>query len=81
MYGVKVMMYAARTSLRIQTNRFNVLSRRFSSITNSEVQDKHPAEEPRAYFYYIDSRGWVFFEEEEYRNFATALKDKKFLVV
>ena len=34
----------------------------------------------RCYYYYVDGRGLLFFEAEERRNFATCLKDKKFLV-
>ena len=58
--------------------RGSTLNRWFCSPA---AQPEHPKEAPRAYFYYIDSRGLVFFQEEEYRSFATCLKDKKFLVV
>lgn len=33
----------------------------------------------RRYFYLIDSRGQLFLEENKHRNYATCLKDKKFL--
>ncbi len=33
----------------------------------------------RRYFYLLDSRGQLFLEENKFKNYATCLKDKKFL--
>lgn len=80
MSAKKVLPNMAGLTQKARMECFRGVRRSFCTTMSTLISGGKLAEEPRAYFYYIDSRGWVFFEEEEYRNFATALKDKKFLV-
>ena len=55
---------------------WRALNRRIGNIAAKDIEDN----DIRSYNYYIDTRGWVFFEEEEYRTAATSIRDQKFLV-
>ena len=36
--------------------------------------------ERRCYKYLIDSKGLIYYEDEEYKNYTTSIKDEKFVV-
>lgn len=79
-------MLAARSGVRNLKNAEVMHTRlnfRFTHTTNNRVtqskdfyidEGKH-----RRYYYVIDSRGQLFLEDSKFRNYATCLKDKKFL--
>jgi hypothetical protein len=51
----------------------------FQNEEPSEVQTEPQYSPSREYFYYIDNKGLIYFEESDIRNITTCLKDTKFL--
>ena len=58
-----------------------MLSRNLSKkILYNNLQKRNFCYSPgREYFYYIDNKGLIYFEESDVRNITTCLKDTKFL--
>lgn len=58
------------------------IHRSITELRDVQIKSKefyHSEGNHRRYFYVIDTRGRVFLEESKHKNYATSLKDKKFL--
>lgn len=83
---MKVHLIACKNSVVILTAK-SLVAKRFSSATELPFPNFLPESKQfyeleaqnRRYFYLLDTKGQLFLEDSKHRNYATCMKDKKFL--